>query len=190
MSRNVVSIAVAFAMIVGVSMTTTQSSAEAGLFGKLRSNNCCAPAVQVCPPVKKVCGGGLFSKLRARAAHSNNCCAPARVVYCEPAPVCPPAPCCKPAKPCCKPAKPCCAQPQPCCPQPKPCCKPAKPCCAQPQPCCGSVVVADQGCGAAGCADQGCADGGCAGEVIISEVPVAEADAAVEDAPPAPEAAE
>ena len=120
MSRNVVSVVVAFALLVGGSLISTDSSAQAGhcgggLFAKLKASrsSCCAPApapVECCAPVvEKGCGGGLFAKLRARcAARKATCCAP-EPVCCEPAPVC-----CEPApvaEPCCGAAPvamPCC----------------------------------------------------------------------------------
>ncbi len=119
MSRNVVSVVVVFALLVGGSLISTDSSVSAGqcgggLFAKLKASrsSCCAPApapVECCPPVvEKSCGGGLFAKLRARcAARKASCCAP-EPVCCEPAP----APCCEPAPaPCCGAvpvAEPCC----------------------------------------------------------------------------------
>jgi hypothetical protein len=61
MSRNVVSVVVAFALLVGGSLISTDSSAQAshcggGLFAKLKASrsSCCAPApapVECCPPV-------------------------------------------------------------------------------------------------------------------------------------------
>lgn len=161
MSRNVVSVVVAFALLVGGSLISTDSSAQAshcggGLFAKLKASrtSCCAPAPapECCPPVvEKGCGGGLFAKLRARcAARKATCCAP-EPVCCEPAPVC-----CEPA--------------------PAPCCEPA------PAPCCGAAPVAAPCCGAV-------AGEVVYGETVISEAPV-EADAPVESAsdevPPAP----
>lgn len=161
MSRNVVSVVVAFALLVGGSMIVGGSSAEAGhcgggLFAKLKAaRSCCAPApapvVECCPPVEKSCGGGLFAKLRAKlAAHKASCCAP-EPVCCEPAP----APCCEPA--------------------PAPCCEPA------PAPCCGSAPAPAPCCGGSGEVVYG--------ETIISEAPVESASDEVPPAPAAPEAA-
>jgi hypothetical protein len=160
MSRNVVRVVVAFAVLVGGSMIVGGSSAEAGhcgggLFTKLKAarTSCCAPApapvVECCPPVEQSCGGGLFAKLRSKlAARKASCCAP-EPVCCEPAP----APCCEPA--------------------PAPCCEPA------PAPCCGSAPVAEPCCG-------GASGEVVYGETIISEAPV---ESASDEVPPAPEAA-
>ena len=163
MSRNVVSVVVAFALLVGGSMISTDSSAQAGhcgggLFAKLKAarSSCCAPApapVECCEPVvEKSCGGGLFAKLRARcAARKAACCAPE------------PAPCCAP-------------EPAPCCaPEPAPCCE------AAPAPCCGAAPVAEPCCGAA-------SGEVVYGETIISEAPVADApvESASDAVPPAP----
>ncbi len=175
MSRNVVSVVVAFALLVGGSLISTDSSAQAGhcgggLFAKLkasRSSNCCAPAVEAgcggyvevgCGgSVERSCGGGLFAKLRARcAARKASCCAPEPV-------------CCAPEPVCCEPA-----------PAPAPCCEPA------PAPCCGAAPVAQPCCGAV-------SGGVVYGETIINEAPAHHAqatDAPVESAsdevPPAP----
>jgi len=161
MSRNVVSVVVAFALLVGGSLISTDSSAQAshcggGLFAKLKASrsSCCAPApapVECCPPVvEKGCGGGLFAKLRARcAARKAACCAP-EPVCCEPAPVC-----CEPAPVCCEPT---------------------------PAPCCGSAPVAAACCGAVSGEVM-------YGETIISEAPVADhapVESASDEVPPAP----
>lgn len=119
MSRNVVSVVVAFALLVGGSLISTDSSAQAGhcgggLFAKLKASrsSCCAPApapADCCAPaVEKSCGGGLFAKLRARCAARKASCGAPEPVCCElaPAPCCDaaPAPCCDTApvaEPCC-----------------------------------------------------------------------------------------
>lgn len=99
MSRNVVSVVVAFALLIGGSLLSTDSSAQAGhcgggLFAKLKASrsSCNAPApapVECCPPVvEKGCGGGLFAKLRARCAARKATCGAPEPVCCEPAPVC------------------------------------------------------------------------------------------------------
>lgn len=162
MSRNVIGVVAAFALLVGGAMATTQTEAVAGLhcggpvcgghvcggglFAKLkaRHSSCCAPVVvcePVCPPPVvhhcggKVCGGGLFARLRARL-HSN-CCAPEPV----------------------------------CCPPEPVCCTPEPVCCAAPAPCCGTVTVVEP----------------CCTGVIVSEEAV-EVESSSDDAPPAPEA--
>jgi hypothetical protein len=106
MNRSVCGIAVAFALLIGGAMLSTQSSANAGhhgcgggggLFGKHRGHGCAGQAVQ------RGCGGGLFSRLHARR-HASSCCAP-EPVCCAPQPVCAPEPtCCAPAPTCCAPA--------------------------------------------------------------------------------------
>jgi len=166
MSRNVVSVVVAFAMLVGGAMISTDSAAVAGhcgggLFAKLKASraSCCAPVEECCAPVvEKGCGGGLFAKLKARRAAAS-CCAPEPV-------------CCAPEPVCCAPEPVCCA--------PEPVCAPEPTCCAPAPACCGAAPVAAPCCG-----------GEVHGETIISEAPVA-ADAPVESAsdevPPSPTA--
>jgi len=159
MSRNVVSVVVAFALLVGASLISTDSSAQAGqcgggLFAKLKAKrSCCAPApapVECCAPVvEKSCGGGLFAKLRARcAARKAACCAP-EPVCCEPAPVC-------------------------CEPTPAPCCEVTP----VAEPCCGAAPVAAPCCGG-----EVMSSGVHHGETIISETPVAAEDAPATEAP-------
>ncbi len=178
MSRNVVSVAVAFALLIGGAMLASESvkaghgcggglfghhrnSCSGGLFGHHRNScsgglfshhrNSCSGVV------KQSCSGGLFSRLHARKAAS--CCAP-EPVCCTPEPVC-----CTPEPTCCTPEPTCCE--------------------AAPvvQGCCGVQVV--EGAHAAE------AEAAVEGEVEVpsasDEVPPApQADAAA-DAPPAPQ---
>ncbi|TWT88807.1 hypothetical protein Mal64_22950 [Pseudobythopirellula maris] len=78
------------AALVAALFVSAAASAEAGLFGCFKKNDCCEPA---CEPV---------------------CCEEAAPVCCEePAP----APCCEPVveeAPCCAP-EPTCCEPEPCC---------------------------------------------------------------------------
>jgi hypothetical protein len=110
MSRNVVGIAVAFALLVGGAMLASDSSVLAGhgcgggghhgcgggLFSRLHRGNGCAGAA-----VQQGCGGGLFSRLHSRRQAS--CCAP-EPTCCAPEPVC-----CAPEPACCAPEPACCA---------------------------------------------------------------------------------
>lgn len=170
MNRNVVSVVVAFALLVGGAMISTDAAAVAGhhcgggLFAKLKAARGCACAAPVVEEGCGGCGGGLFAKLRARRAAAS-CCAP------EPT-------CCAPEPTCCAPEPACCeAAPV------------AEACCGEvvAAPCCGEVVMEAAPC---------CGADVVHGETIISEEPVAHdehvdslSDDAV-DAPPAPEAAE
>jgi hypothetical protein len=90
MNRTLVSGLVAFALITGAGLAMSDT-AEAGCFGARRCGGVSNHGM-----FRTGCGGGLFSKLRAK----RNCCAP-EPVCCTPEPVCcEPAPCCEPAS-CC-----------------------------------------------------------------------------------------
>ena len=141
MNRTVVSGVAAFALFIGAALATNDVQAGhcgGGLFSKLRAKRC-GGGLLAGHGGGQQCGGGLFARLRAKRA-ARNCC-PAPDPCCQPAP----APCCQPApQPCCDPA------PQPCCePAPQPCCDPApQPCCdPAPQPCCGAPKRFSLGCG-------------------------------------------
>lgn len=165
MNRTLVSGVVAFALIVGAGLAMSDT-AEAGHCGGVRhcGGGICGGHHGL---FRGGCGGGLFSRLRAR-----HCCAPAPVC-CEPAP-CEPAPCC---------------EPEPCC-EPDPCCGRSHGCglfglfrrhhCSSS--CCGS------GCGSSGCG--GCGSSGCGGSVVMSAAPVEAAapESSSDAAPPAPDA--
>jgi|GEM_PF-2517795 len=180
MSRNVVSVAVAFALLVGGAMLASESvkaghGCGGGLFGHHRGNNCggglfshhrgnnCGGGLfshhrgnNCGGVVERGCGGGLFSRLHARKAAT--CCAPEPV-------------CCTPEPVCCTPEPTCCA-PQPTC------------CEAAPvaQGCCGEqVVYGDSVVGGEHQAVEG-------QQVEQQGEASAEAASASDDVPPAPQA--
>lgn len=87
MNRTLVSGLVAFALIMGAGLAMSDT-AEAFGFGARRCGGVSNHGL-----FRKGCGGGLFSRLKAK-----HCCP--QPACCEPAPCCEPQPCCQPAS-CC-----------------------------------------------------------------------------------------